>query len=236
MLRVAICDDNRLHLSYTRKLTEKALDGHDLSILEFGSANELLFKMDGTDYVPNIALLDIQMPGIDGIELAKELNRSAPECRVIFISSYIFYAPEVYDTEHVYFVLKSQIEERLPTALEKAVASLTEPKSFMLVKFGASVSRIPLEHVLYLERALHKTKVVTVDGSYMSTQSPAALLTTVENKDAFIRCHQSYWVHARNIDTFGSDKFIMRDGSVIPISRAQKANAKDAFFRMLASR
>lgn len=236
MLQIAICDDDRLHLSYTRKLTEKVLGGRSLSILEFGGANELLFKMDGTEYVPDIALLDIQMPGVDGIELAKQINRSAPECMIIFVSSYIFYAPEVYDTEHIYFVLKSQIEERLPAALEKAVASLTEPKSFMLVKFGASVSRIPLEQILYLERALHKTRVVTVNGSYMSTQSPAELLSTVESKDAFIRCHQSYWVNARNIDTFESDKFIMRDGSPIPISRAQKANAKDSFFRLLASK
>lgn len=90
MIQIAICDDDRLHLSYTRKLTEKVLGGRSLSILEFGGANELLFKMDGTEYVPDIALLDIQMPGVDGIELAKQINRSAPECMIIFVSSYIF--------------------------------------------------------------------------------------------------------------------------------------------------
>lgn len=236
MLQIAICDDDRLHLKHTRKLAEGILDGHSPVFSEFDGANELLFKMEATAYAPDIALLDIQMPGIDGIELAGEINRIAPECKIVFISSYIFYAPEVYDTEHIYFVLKSQIDERLPLALNKAVASIAKPRSFMLVKSGASVTRLPAESVMYLERALHKTKVVTGTERFMTTQSPAELLSGIGGNNAFIHCHQSYWVNARNIGTFESDKFIMRDGSPIPISRAQKANAKETFFHMLAEK
>ena len=130
------------------------------------------------------------MPGVDGIELAGEINRIAPECKIVFVSSYIFYAPDVYNTEHIYFVLKSQMDERLPMALEKAVASISKPRDFMLIKAGASAMRIPTDTVMYLERALHKTKVVTASESYMTTQSPAELLKNVEYKNAFIHCHQ----------------------------------------------
>lgn len=236
MLKIAICDDDKLHLSYTRKLAENILSESRLMISEFAGANELLLEMDGTGYIPDIALLDIQMPGIGGIELAKEINRCASECKIVFISSYIFYAPEVYDIEHIYFVLKSQIEERLPAALAKAVASLEKPKCFMLIKSGASFSRIPLESVLYLERVLHKTRVVTADSSYMTTQPPADLLSCVEEKDAFIHCHQSYWVNVRNIETMEANEFMLCGGAAVPISRAQKSKSKDAFFRMLAEK
>lgn len=236
MLKIAICDDDKLHLSYTRKLTENILSEQNIQISEFAGANALLFEMDGVGYIPDIAVLDIQMPGIDGIQLAKEINRAAPECRVIFLSSYVAYAPEVYDTEHIYFVLKSQVDERLPSALDRAIASLAKPKVFMLVKSGASVTRLPLESVLYLERELHKTRIVTYGGSCLTTQSPAALISAIGNADVFIRCHQSYWVNAQNIETMETDKFILRNGSEVPISRAQKAKAKNAFFAMLAEK
>ena len=236
MLQIAICDDDRLHLKHTRKLAEGILDGQSPVFSEFSGANELLFKMEATAYAPDIALLDIQMPGIDGIELAGEINRIAPECKIVFISSYIFYAPEVYDTEHIYFVLKSQIDERLPLALNKAVASIARPKSFMLVKSGASVTRLPAESIMYLERALHKTKVVTGTESFMTTQSPAELLSGIDDDNAFIHCHQSYWVNVRNVATMETNGFKLTSGTLVPISRAQKATAKETFFRMLAEK
>ena len=54
-----------------------------------GSSDGLLLEMNGTGYIPDIALLDIRIPGIGGIELAKVLNRCAPECKIVFISSCI---------------------------------------------------------------------------------------------------------------------------------------------------
>ena len=236
MLQIAICDDDTVHLAYIRKLTEVILKVHKPEVTEYSGAYELLFKMDGTGYSTDIALLDIQMPGVDGIELAGEINRIAPECKIVFVSSYIFYAPDVYNTEHIYFVLKSQIDERLPMALEKAVASISKPRDFMLIKAGASAMRIPTDTVMYLERALHKTKVVTASESYMTTQSPAELLKNVEDKNAFIHCHQSYWVNVQNIATMELNGFKLLNDAIVPISRAQKSKARDAFFRMLAEK
>ena len=66
MLQIAICDDDRIHLANTKRLTAEILSTHNPKISEFVGANELLFKMEGTGYSPDIALLDIQMPDIDG--------------------------------------------------------------------------------------------------------------------------------------------------------------------------
>lgn len=234
MLRIAICDDDKLHIAHTKMLAEEYFAAQKHEISEFNSANELLFKMEGAGYIPDIALLDIQMPGIDGIKLANEINRTAPECSVIFISSYIFYAPDVYGTEHIYFVLKSQMDERLSAALDKAVARISKPKSFIAVKSGASVTRIPVESVLYLERALHKTRIVTAETGYMTTQSPSELLSSVP--DTFIHCHQSYWVNVRNIESLEANEFKLCNGWTVPISRAQKTKSKELFFRALAEK
>lgn len=234
MLQIAICDDDALHIAYIKRLTEDILKEKKIEITEYSGANELLFKIDGSDYIPDIALLDIQMPDIDGISLAKELNQIAPDCKIIFISSYLNYAPDVYDADHIYYVLKTQLEDRLPIALGKAVASINSPHNFLLVKCGTSTTKIPVGRVLYIERNLHKTNVITSETTYTTSQSPADLLSAIAVKSTFIHCHQSYWVNSKAIKTMGSNSFLLYDGTEIPISRAQKSNARELFFRSLA--
>lgn len=234
MLHIAICDDDKLHLSYIAKLTGDILKEQKTEITEYSGANELLFRIDGSDYIPDIALLDIQMSELDGISLAKELNQTAPDCKIIFVSSYIDFATDVYDADHIYYVLKSQLDDKLPSALGKAIASLNNPRSFMLIKNSASATKLPVGRVLYLERDLHKTHVHTPEATYTTTQSPAELLSTAVGKSDFIHCHQSYWVNSKAIQTMEPNVFRLYDGSEIPISRAQKANARDAFFRSLS--
>lgn len=234
MLHIAICDDDALHIAYIKRLTEDILKDQKIEITKYTGANELLFKIDGSDYIPDIALLDIQMPDIDGISLAKELNQIAPDCKIIFISGYLNYAPDAYDADHIYYVMKPQLEERLPLALGKAVASINSPHSFLLVKCGTSTTKIPVGRVLYLERNLHKTNVITSDITYTTSQSPADLLSVISGKSNFIHCHQSYWVNSKAIKSMDSSTFLLYDGTEIPISRAQKANARELFFRSLA--
>ena len=234
MLRIAICDDDKLHIAHIRKLAERILIEHTTEITEYSNANELLFKIEGAGYIPNIALLDIQMPKVDGISLAAELNHLAPECKIIFITSFIGYAPDVYSTEHIYYVLKSQLGSRLKSALDKAIEALNKPKSYMQVKNGSTTIRVSAENILYLERELHKTKIVATDSVYMTNQSPSDLLSAVAEKDAFIHCHQSYWVNLRAVSKMESDTFTFFDGTSVPISRTRKPEAKAAFFKFIS--
>ena len=115
------------------------------------------------------------MGELDGISLAKEINRLAPACRVIFLSSYAGYLMDAYEAEHIYYVLKSDEAARLPVALRKALGALSTEKTLTLRR-GGSYQRVGLDMVLYLERSLHKMLVHTTDGDLETTQSPQTLL------------------------------------------------------------
>lgn len=123
MLRIAICDDERIHRRHTAELIDGALAARGEDISCFDSSEALLQAVD-SGYMPDIAVLDIQLGEMDGISLAKKLNALTPSCRIIFVTSYLAFATEVYSAEHVYFILKSQIDERIGSALEKAVSAI----------------------------------------------------------------------------------------------------------------
>lgn len=235
MLQVAVCDDEVWCLDRTVQILRGALGEIPYNIQTFQSADAVLIALEEKCYHPDIAVLDIRMADVDGIALAKQINRSAPACRVIFLSSYSGYLMDAYETEHDYYVLKSDEAARLPVALHKALGALSTEKTLTLRR-GGSYQRVGLDTVLCLERSLHKTIVHTTDGTLETTQSPQALLESGHAEADFIRCHQSYWVNCRAIVGMEHETFCLSDGTRVPISRSYRKNAREAFFRLLAGR
>ena len=215
MIPIAICDDELLHARQTQAAIRRCEAQAVTRCFETPLA--LLAAVTQQGYAPRAAVLDIRMAGMDGIELAKRLNALVPGCAVIFLTAYLSYAPDVYETRHVYFVLKSELDRRIGSALRAALA-----ERFYL---GAP-------QVERLERILRKTRVVLTDGEELVTAAPAALLEAVPD-GVFLRCHQSYWANFSHITAMEKDEFVLTGGLRVPISRSYRSAARSAFFANL---
>lgn len=106
----------------------------------------------------DLILLDIRMQWKDGIALAGQINQASPRCQIIFLTGYIDYATMVYETRHLYFVLKPQMDPMLPRAMDKALAFLRVEAPGLLV---SPQFKIPFHKILYLEKDQHDTQVHT---------------------------------------------------------------------------
>ena len=229
MRKIAICDDEASHRERIAQLVRSLKPDAELRL--FGASMSLLSAIQAEGYAPDAAIVDIQMDGMSGIELAERLNRTLPQCAIIFVTSYLGFATDVYDTKHVYFILKSELEQRLGAALEKALTP--QPLPVLHYPSPAGYRNTPSSEVLYLERVLRKTKLVLPDGSEeWTTLAPAQLLEN-DAPQQFIRCHQSFWVNFRHVRTLESDCFLLDSGLRIPISRTYRAAAREQFFALL---
>lgn len=234
MLQIAICDDNKLHLEHEKSLVSKALAAYSNEIELFTSAEELLGSIDCGDYTPDIAILDIEMDGMNGIELGKKINAILPECRIIYLTGYLNYAPDVYATEHVWFVLKERIEDGIVPALLKAVSSSPADRNTplgLLAKVGRKTSFIPLRDVMYIERTGRKCRIVTANGDILVPRSPDSLLKGPAS-EVFIHCHQSYWINIQKIAALDRADFVLTDGTRIHISRTYLVESRAKFFEL----
>lgn len=221
MIHIAICDDDSAQLKKTEKLIMEAIAQYSPEIDRFSDGTELLKAMQNSDYVPDLAVLDIYMPKCSGIEVAKRLNELAPECRIIFLTSYLGYATDVYETRHSYFILKAELTDRIEAALAKALAETTENLR-LCFREGRTVKIVPASEVLYLERNLKKTTIALSSGVEHTTPAKAEELLKGVNKGMFVHCHQSYWVNLEKVTSMTADSFILSNGMEIPISRSQK--------------
>ena len=226
MIPIAICDDELLHARQTQAAIRRCEAQAVTRCFETPLA--LLAAVTQQGYAPRVAVLDIRMAGMDGIELAKRLNALVPGCAVIFLTAYLSYAPDVYETRHVYFVLKNELDRRIGSALRAALAETAAPASLQLAT-AHGYRNVPVTDVLFLERILRKTRVVLTDGEELVTAAPAALLEAVPD-GVFLRCHQSYIVNLAHVHTLEDSSFQMEDGTSIPISRAFYKEAKNAYY------
>lgn len=234
MIKLVTCDDNRVHSNYIAKLIREYLADIEYCFSEYSCADELLESCENTCSFPDIAILDIEMPGVDGLELAGRLNSLAPNCKIIFLSSYQNYMQSAYYTDHVWFVLKQDIQKHLKPALEKALAlhskQCAAQPSIFIGKRGA-FANVPVNNIFYVERQRNKTIVATVNGKIFSTVHPEKLVAGCA--DCFIRCHQSYWINPEKVCSREANTFVLSDGALIPISRTYKSDALDKFFKHL---
>lgn len=235
MLNIAVCDDDKLHLGNTLKLVESCLAGHEITLSDFCEPLFMLEELESSALAPDIAVLDIKMGDVDGIELARRINALRPGCKVIFLTSFIDYATEVYNTEHIYFVLKQDADTKLAAALDKALRKLEEDRlgrDRLFVRQERELVSLGVSSVVCMERRARKTRIETDDGDIFTGQHPGELLTA--GAERFIRCHNSYWINFDRIDRFTESCFIMDNGSSIPISRGYRQSAKDSFFKSLS--
>lgn len=236
MLRISICDDNQTHLRLAEDMVKSFFankNTYDYATNNYSSAELLLADIDKNRFVPDIAILDIEMDGDNGITLAKKLNVCAPQCRIIFLTSYMQYAQDVYDAEHVWFVIKKDSDKYFPSAIEKALGSLKSSSNSVslgiLIRKGTTSTLIPLDQILYITKVARKTQIKCLNGVYWDTRRPA-LLISEKMEPFFLRCHQGYWVNTNMIQELDHETFKLKDGSIIPISRTFRETARKRFF------
>lgn len=162
MRNIAICDDEPLYRERLAQSVRAHGNGQAAQLQLFDSPAALLQAVHMHGYAPDIAVLDIQMDEMTGIELAKQLNAALPQCAIIFVSSFLGFATDVYEAEHTYFILKSELEQRIGTALQRALNRNVPPVLHYPVTQG--YRSVSCAQVLCLERILRRTKLTLLGG------------------------------------------------------------------------
>lgn len=234
MLRTAICDDNEIHLKNIAKAFMQSCQAYSPELSLFSSGQELINAVEKGGYQPDILLLDIVLENDDGIGVAKKINLLCPGCGIIFLTSFISYASDVYETRHSYFILKSQFKERINSAVAKAISDVGSRKYLSFGERNATVILSAYE-VLYLERSLKKTIVYHESGKqYETYEKPLAILRDL-NRSMFVQCHQSFFVNMERVNAMYTDYFQMNNGYRVPISRSHRRETKEVFHTFVSN-
>ena len=232
ILKILICDDDLPIARQMASITNAALQNTEHSLTICSSGKELINAVNKNFF--SIALLDIELSDSkNGIELAGSILKQNPECRILFLTSHIQYAQDVYDVEHVGFILKSEMKDRLPAALNKILSRLTEEKNQTVnITTGHTVLVLQQCRIRYLERCARLTLLYLEDPKEpVSTYEHLEDILLRLKQDNFFQCHKSFAVNWKYVEKMSGSSLNMSDGTIIPISRSHYQDVRRSLLR-----
>jgi two-component system LytT family response regulator len=235
-LRVIVVDDEE---PARRLLREYLAEVGGISVVaECGNGFEAVKAV--AEHDPDLMLLDIQMPKLDGFEVVELLERDLP---IIFVTAHDEHALRAFEVHAVDYLLKPYSSERLGEALERArerIDNEEQPLSLqelavtarekgealerILVRDGSDVRVIPVAEVDYIEARDDVVAIYVAGASHLKAQRMSALEEVLDPK-RFIRVHRSYILNIdrlRSIELYAKDSriAILSDGTKVPVSRS----------------
>ena len=231
-LKIAICDDCGEQAEYLAELVrawaKKVRAATD--IRTFPSAEAFLFSYaEEKDY--DILLLDVEMPGMSGVELAREVRRENAAVQMVFVTGYYEYFSDGFDVSALHYLIKPANADKLFPVLDRAVQNIGRGQRSVLVETAEETVRIPLAEIMYAEAENVYVCVHTKEGAYRIRQSLAKFAGQLD--DTFFRVHRSYIVGLGHIRRISRTEIILTDGARIPISRGMYPAVHEALIRVL---
>ena len=234
-LRIVVADDEDLARSLVREYLKDSLDVQ--IVAECKNGFEAVKAV--SDLKPDLLLLDIQMPRLDGFEV---LDLVGHETNVIFITAYDQYAIRAFDVHAVDYLLKPFSVERLLEAVDRAKKKIargepTSPATLsadarppgtkpdrILIRDGGDVHVIPMAKIDYVE-AQDDYVCYRAEGKRYLKQQTLADVEAAIDAARFVRIHRSYILNIdrlAKLELYAKDSHaaILRDGTRLPVSRS----------------
>lgn len=237
MLTLCICDDDPGDASCIQALAERFAWEHpefSLRLQTFSSSFDLLEYLEGTGGF-DLYLLDILMPHLKGVELAKRIRSRGEAAEIVFLTSSPEYALDAFGVSACGYLLKPVEKEKFDEVLLSAAHRLSRPENpFFLLKTREGLRKVPLRELVMVESFNHDRVCSLTDGSRLVTSDTLALLMERLSGDPrFFSPHRAYIINLEHIIALNAADVLLSNGQRVPVSRSSFSALKKAYMDFL---
>lgn len=227
-MKIAICDDEEIFIDRLKNLiTDKEAQIHI-----FLSGEELI----NSDIDFDIVLLDIEMPGTDGLSVASQLYRKNRKTLLLFITSHREYSTKGYEFRAFRYVLKSEPDDFVKRNIQDAINEYKNYDFNITVSYKGEYAKILSAQIIYIEAFGHTITIHTADKAYIAKNKFKDICKLLE-EHGFIQCHKSYIVNMRYIKTIEKNSCVNMTNEIkLPIGRKYSANTIEAYLKFIDRR
>lgn len=231
-LKIAICDDEQNQIEYLLGVLSSwaGKNRHVVEIRTYSSAKSFLFDWsEEKDF--DILLLDIEMPEMNGVELAKMVRKENSTVQIVFITGYYEYFSDGFDVSALHYLIKPADERKLLPVLDRAVSNLNYRQRSVLLTLADGDVKVSLADICYVESENVHVVVHTTSGIYRSRISLAKFAEQLD--ETFMKVHRSYIVALKYIKKITRTDITMLSGDLVPISRGMYDEVHAALIKFL---
>lgn len=235
MLRVGICDDEMALLGELHQFVQACYARNQIfaRVDTFLNGQQLLYEIeDGGRF--DLVLLDIEMPQMGGMELARQVKKMLPDVLVIFVTSHMEYVLDAYELSVFRYIPKRDFENRLRHALLDAAAMVQiQLRESYVIQNKNRLERIPLRNLLYIthegKNAVLVTNIADKDGSgcarYHVRKTLQQVCDELDERE-FLFIDRGCIVNLSCIMSIQEDCCILKDGTQLAVSQSRLQGLK----------
>jgi DNA-binding LytR/AlgR family response regulator len=203
------------------------------SVVTASDATEALRRLRDGSFAA--IFMDIRMPGLDGLELARVLSRFAHPPEIIFVTAFEQHAVEAFELEAVDYLLKPVRSERLSDAIRRLGAARQpeapkEDSSRIAVETGGRTRLVERDSIRFVEANGDYVRLHTDDGAFL-VRVPISSLEETWRDAGFVRVHRRYLVALRHLTELrtqpGGGYVLVVAGEELPVSRRHARELRD---------
>ncbi len=225
MLKVAVCDDSEIAI---RELEchFKSLHSVSLDYEIFTGAKDLLNYLNLNIGSFDVYLLDIEMPHMNGIMLAKQIRNFDISALIIFQTVHASYVYDVFDLITFHYLQKPVSFEKLEEVLKRAEIYINKKKCRFHFTFAKEYFTISCKDILYFEQNLRKVMIYTKEGIYVSYMTAKEVMRQLD-PTMFVELGASYIVNLEYVKVLTRNVAILCNEKNLPISRRNRKKVRE---------
>lgn len=225
-MRIAVCDDEELFRIEFKTILDKVLVNSEYDIDTFSGGSSLYEAFLKNPF--DLVFLDIEMPGIDGITLAKRLRAVSENVQIVFLTSHIEYALEGYEVNALRYLVKPVDMNKLSEVLKFIQDKKNNSRQIMIKQEGEDIV-IDISDVIYIESLDKNVRIVTSKSEYITRYNISDYEEELKNS-GFFRSHRSYLISLSKVKKIVKNDVVMDGDISLPVSRSNVKALKEALY------
>lgn len=230
MFNIAICDDDPVFIEEITALLNEFLSKYNImySLRTFNNGEELIAYFDKHIHDCDLLLLDVLISKNNGINIANHFRKLGYQANIIIITSSTEYLLESYKIEPISYILKPIDKNKLEEAIVRAYNKTSHRT--LVIQTPSSMQAISFDDIQYIEIYNKTLTIHTIDNDINITMT----LSAIEKKlpaDQFIKCHRGYIVAFKAIQSIKRYEIMLKNHSVIPVSKFYYKDVKEGLLK-----
>lgn len=232
-MKIAVCDDEYKILEEIAAFIEKEFPGN--KVQTFSDSQAFLSSVRAApDAEPELLLLDIDMPGMTGMELAAEITSEKVRTLIVFVTAHDELVYDSFKYHPFAFVRKKFLQEELRNVLldcQKEIDGRTSKKRFVFQN-GSQLVNLVQSEILYFEGQANYLAIHTVDGEYRMRSTMSAVEKELGDS-GFLRIHKGFLVNLEHVRILKTEGLELDSGGLLPIGKSYSEAAKKSILRFM---
>lgn len=228
MIRIAICDDEKELLNKTLEIVDFNIKKNRIpaQIEEYQNGDFLLADVEEGKFI-DLFFLDIEMPGMSGMEIAKKIKSILPHSLIVFVTSHQEYVFDSFELSVFRFIPKKELEDRMGQVIKDALkVIMLERNDSYVIETQNRIEKILNKDILYIQKNEKNSIITTFYGKSKVRKNLAQVFSEINRKDEFVYIDRGCIVNILHIMQIVNGEVEMKNRVWLSVSRSHRKSLK----------